>query len=60
MQPTGQSRTPCHGGTSWRFCHADRPPAAALRRSTNPPEYQADADWAADWQMPAERCPSSP
>ncbi len=48
--PTGQSRTPCRGGTSWRFYHASRLPAAALRRSTSPPADPADAGWAADLQ----------
>ena len=58
MLNTGQSRTPCRGGTSWRFCHADRPPAVTLRRSTSPPTDPADADWAEDSQMPPGRCPS--
>ena len=58
MLNSGQSRTPCHDGTSLRFCHADRPPAATLRRSTSPPANQADADWAEGLQMPAEQRPS--
>ena len=58
MLNTGQSRTPCHGGTSWRFCHADRPPAVTLRHSTDPPANQADAGWAEGLQMPPGSYPS--
>ena len=60
MHHTGQSRTPCRGGTSWRFFHANRPPAVTLRHSTSPPANRADASWAAGSQTPPERCPSSP
>ena len=33
--PTGQSRTPCHAGTFWRFCLSGTPPAAFQHRSTD-------------------------
>ena len=58
MLNTGQSRTPCHGGTFWRFFHANRRQGATLRRSIRPPANQADAGWAAGSQTPPEQYPS--
>ena len=42
----------------WRFCHANRPPAASRHRSTDPPADPADAGWAEGLQTPPGWCPS--
>ena len=59
MLNTGRSRTPCRGGTSWRFYLSDTPPAASRHRSINPPADPVDAGWAADLKMQPGAYPSA-